>query len=348
MTIENLPHRKNNFNLIRFCAAAAVVVSHSFSLCNGPGPKEPLYDALGFSLGIAAVYVFFAISGFFIAKSFDSRTSNIDFIVARALRIFPGLLAAGLFAAFVIGPLFTSHSLSDYLSNSATWTYTPLSLSMVWWRDSLPGVFEENPISRQVNGPLWTLYYEAFCYASLFVLGCMRLLRTATFPVTFVVYLLAYVYAVNSGRAYFYALLSLPFMIGVGLYLYRHLLPVRGYICAALLSMSSLAIMLELEIRELFVVTLSYCSLWLGFANIPFLGLYNRLGDYSYGIYIYGYPLQQALAASTPGIEPLAMSILALAASAFLAATSWHLIERPALLWRRRLETMINRIAPLE
>src|SRR5687767_8279407 len=78
--------RDNNYNLIRMVAASSVLVSHSWPISLGPDTIEPLKKLTGFSLGTIAVFVFFAVSGFFITKSFDRRDSFLSFMMARILR----------------------------------------------------------------------------------------------------------------------------------------------------------------------------------------------------------------------------------------------------------------------
>ena len=58
---------------------------------------------------------------------------------------------------------------------------------------------------------------------------------------------------------------------------------------------------------------------------------YNRLGDYSYGLYIYAFPVQQTLAALIPGISIMQMLLGSTVLTLLLAVLSWHLIERRAL-----------------
>ena len=79
--------RDNNFNLLRILAAGAVLVSHAYPISLGPGTPEPLYHTLGMTLGTLAVLTFFAISGYFISRSFHSRSSVLDFVVARMLNL---------------------------------------------------------------------------------------------------------------------------------------------------------------------------------------------------------------------------------------------------------------------
>lgn len=85
--------RQNNFNLLRIIAALAVLVSHAYPIALGPGTPEPLAGVLGINLGEVAVLMFFAISGYFISRSFHNKRSILEFVVARILRIYPALLA---------------------------------------------------------------------------------------------------------------------------------------------------------------------------------------------------------------------------------------------------------------
>jgi peptidoglycan/LPS O-acetylase OafA/YrhL len=109
--------RNNNFNLIRMLAATAVLISHSYPLALGSNAVEPLFSWLGISLGELAVITFFCVSGFFISLSRDRAPGNLDFFSARFLRIYPGLTLVLLISVFVIGPIFTTLSTSEYLSS---------------------------------------------------------------------------------------------------------------------------------------------------------------------------------------------------------------------------------------
>ena len=78
---------------------------------------------------------------------------------------------------------------------------------------------------------------------------------------------------------------------------------------------------------------MSYAFLWLAF-NLPF-SRFDAKGDYSYGTYIYAFPVQQALALS--GVQEdgwtayFAWSLVVTAALAFL---SYRLVEAPCLRWK--------------
>lgn len=334
MSIESLPtDRQNHFNLLRMIAASAVIVSHSFPLSEGEGTVEPLQRMLGFTLGAAAVKLFFAISGYFILMSFARRRSNFDFIAARVLRIFPGLAVMAILLTFAMGPAFTTEPLPDYIR--AAWPYVPRTISLAFIRINLPGVFEGNPFPIAVNGSLWTLTVEVLAYAGLFALGVSGLLKRAFFPFVIAAYAVAYATVWYRGMTPI-ASLSLPFMVGMTCYLYRQQHKLDGRLTAALVCVATIPTLLGHPIDELWSIALAYAGLWLGFLHAPTLNRYNRLGDYSYGTYIYAWPIQQMLAASLPGIAPLQMMPIALLAAFACGALSWHLVEKPALQLRRR------------
>src|SRR6516164_10015022 len=109
--------RHNNFDALRLVAAASVVFSHSFLIAEGTQDHEPLIWLTGNQsiLGLAGVFVFFAISGFLVTQSFEETGNAWRFLAKRALRIFPGLFITTLLSAFVLAPLVTTLPLGSYL-----------------------------------------------------------------------------------------------------------------------------------------------------------------------------------------------------------------------------------------
>jgi peptidoglycan/LPS O-acetylase OafA/YrhL len=331
---DGLAHgRDNNFNLIRMLAASAVVVSHSFPLPQGHW-TEPFIN-MGFTLGGAAVAVFFALSGFLIFKSFERRPSIVEFAVARILRIVPALAVVAILTAFVVGPLFTRLPLADYFGDRHSWQYVPQVLSLRWLPGSLPGLFELNP-RPQANGPLWTLYYEVACYICLGLAGLVGMLKPRYFPFLLLLYAAAYVILLRQtgprqADAWNYAYLSLPFAVGMIVYRYRGAVPAHFGLVVALGLAAAAATYCDVLGPELRLVALAYLALWAARAESPILLRYNRLGDYSYGVYIYGWPIQQMAVSLYPDIHPLLLIAVALPAATLCGAISWYFIERPAL-----------------
>ncbi|ROH86289.1 acyltransferase [Pseudomethylobacillus aquaticus] len=160
--------RDNNFNLVRAVAALAVLITHSFALAIGSGDAEPFKANLGMTIGSIAVDIFFITSGFLVTSSLLNRQSIVEFIRARALRIFPALLVMLFLTVFVLGVIFTSLPISDYFSSTKTYVYLAKCATLFTGVTyHLPGVFEDNPYKNTVNGSLWTLPKEVRMYAIL-------------------------------------------------------------------------------------------------------------------------------------------------------------------------------------
>src|SRR3954453_4734939 len=105
--------------------------------------------------------MFFAMSGFLIARSWSEDPEPGRYALKRALRLLPALAVAVAFTTFVVGPLFTTLSLADYLTDPQTWFYFVRASLLVTISGHLPGVFGENVYPNAVNGSLWTLRGEA-------------------------------------------------------------------------------------------------------------------------------------------------------------------------------------------
>lgn len=333
------PDRNNNFNLLRILAAVAVLVSHAYPISFGPGTAEPLDHVLGMSLGTLAVLSFFAISGYFISQSFHNSRSVIDFVTARILRIYPGLLTVLVLTVFCLGPVFTTSDLVTYFSDRQTLLYIPRNLILWRLQYELPGVFRDNVYPAAINGSLWTLVYEVGCYAMVAAIGLLGLtLNRRRFLGFVTAYGVCYVAAIPLLRGSHdhlailrnVHLLSLPFLIGMSLFHFREQLPPRLPTLMILGTASALAYG-SVWFHELFVLAWSYGIFYLGFLKYQPLQVYNRLGDYSYGMYIYAFPIEQIVAALYKECTPLTMIMLSLPLTLFFAILSWHGIEKRAL-----------------
>lgn len=330
--------RDNNFNLLRMIAASAVLVSHAYPLALGGSAMEPLAEVAPTNLGRLAVAVFFAVSGFFITKSFDRRQSLIRFGTDRVLRIMPGLFVVLILSVAVLGPLFTVLPSGSYWSAWETWTYLPRNLSLYRLQWALPGVFAANPLGA-VNGSLWTLSVEVDCYVMVVVVGLSSLLSTYRFAVFLVGYGGCYAaLRLWSTDAHVAVLceLSFPFVIGMASYVYRDRVPISFTILLSGVALALLARGTPVY-HELFVVTLSYAAFCFGGLQWRWLRRYNLLGDYSYGMYIYAFPIEQAVVALLPHPSPIATMAVAFAVTLVLAVLSWRLVEQPMLAQRHRV-----------
>jgi peptidoglycan/LPS O-acetylase OafA/YrhL len=335
--------RQNNFDALRLVAAVSVVFSHSFLIAEGTQNNEPLIRLTGNQsiLGLVGVFVFFAISGFLVTQSFEETGHPWRFLAKRALRIFPGLFVATALSAFVLAPVVTTLWPRVYLLRPEPYEYVVGNTLLDQTVHELPGVmFVNNPIGLEINGSLWTLRLEFVMYLMVLLLGVLRLLtvRTALLLVAFGMLCLHFNMLDELEKwGWFFQLLSDWgwlvgfFAAGMVLYKLRHTRIFDGRV--ALVALAGLVLSVPLrQFILLFPVFGCYLALWLALTpRLPVIPA-ARLGDLSYGIYIYGWPAEQGviwlLGRQAAWWQ---VFLLALPAAAALAFLSWHLVERPAL-----------------
>ncbi len=348
-----LAHDRNAFNLIRLVCATAVIFSHAHDLTLQDIWQDATVRWLGVPVATVAVYVFFVLSGFLVTMSYDRRRDPAAFIRARALRILPGLWVMLLVSVPVLGLLFSPLSFGDFLSAPRTTTYfvSNAILSNAFYlptANTLPGVFEANPVAGVINGSLWTVAIEVQCYVVLLVAamaGCI--LNRSRFLILATLFLLIFL-LFPSGIFILTGLvrrLALPFLFGIAAYVFRARLPLSG-VLAVLAMVVALAlptgmvtpslVQPALNLAELKTVAVQlafgYAALVFAFRAPAAVTRFSAsLPDLSYGIYIYAFPVQQAIVATGLGTTPMTNLALSLAVTVPLAALSWYLVEKPAL-----------------
>lgn len=332
-------HRANNFDFVRIVAALCVLVSHQYAL-NGL-PEPALFNVE--SLGGLGVLIFFSISGYLVAQSWQADPHLLRFAARRLLRIWPGFAVAVVLCAVVLGPIVSSLGWVDYFRHPFFGDYF-LNLRFNL-RDELPLRFEGNALPTAVNGSLWTIPLELKCYAVLAVLGVAGLLRSRWIVAALTLLALA-AYAVAEPRgeriaAFFQLSIEGRFLLEFGLFFFAGatlwrldalntrrraiVLTAAGWLlglAALAVGHPVLAIWCALPVT---VITL-------GTASLPYLRRAGRFGDLSYGLYIYAFPVQQTLIwllkDRLPWSAVLALTVLSTLALAF---ASWHLVEKMAL-----------------
>ncbi len=346
---DRLSGRDNNLNLLRVLAATCVLVSHAYPISLGPKTVQPLQSTLGITLGGVAVAVFFVVSGMLVAQSWERSRTPQRFAVARVLRIFPGLAAVLILTAFLLGPTQTALPIGDYASRLETWTYVPRNLFLLSPQYPLPGVFEDQPYGSAINGSLWTLLHEVACYAALAALGLVGAFKAPrAFAAGAAAWILLSAAILAAGlisaesRVTNFLELSPYFAVGIAAYLLRD--KIRLNVAWSLVACAMIVAARGSPVfRTVFAIALGYIVLVLAFIPAGRIRTYNRLGDYSYGIYIYAFPMQQLFAHLMPGIAPLQNILLAFPATLLLAILSWHGIEKRSLGWRDRATLLLTR-----
>lgn len=356
---------KNNFDFIRLFAAFLVVYSHSFDLLNSPAlppvNSEPLTVFSNYRLtpGVLGVWIFFCISGYLITQSLTRSRDYKTYFVKRSLRIFPALIIDLLIAVFIWGALVTTLSLREYFSNPETYRYLQ-NVFLYKIILNLPGVFVNNPHSDIVNGSLWTLPQEFACYIGLALLHRASILKSRVAYAIFYFSSLAIGFFILNTRFFeaaipgtnfvFNTLFVLSAFFGAGtlFYLFRDKIPFKASVALILLCVWLASLHFNLPIYFNYLC-LPYVVLWFVFEpRLPFHQA-SKYGDFSYGIYIYSFPVQQTIIYYLENdLTVLEMIFLSFLFTVPLAMLSWFLVEKKALQIKDKLfENRPNAAPPL-
>ncbi len=337
-----LQRANNNLDVFRLVAATAVIVGHSYVLAPAAGEVDLVRRLVGFTYsGALAVKVFFFLSGLVCANSLLDKRGALAFVAARAFRIFPALLFTLVLTVFVLGPALSALAPSEYLTDRHTWRYLVGNAALRTEYD-LPGVFLANPYPKAVNGSLWTLRHEVGAYLGLLAgaslgllyrrwiatVACALVMADALLPAPLLFRWL--------GENPEIRLLPSCFAAGALLAVHRDV--VRPRARWALVGAAVFAALRGTHLGEpAFLAAIFALLLWLGgtravrAARIP--------ADFSYGVYLWGFPVAQVLAARLAAWGPHFNCLATIALVLPLAALSWFAIEKPAIGLGKRVVT---------
>ncbi|MFY0731621.1 acyltransferase family protein [Pseudomonas sp. NFX15] len=328
----------NNADLLRLVAACAVIWGHAYALVPGSVTTEPIRELLGFDYsGSLAVEFFFFLSGILVTHSWINNSSPLHFILARFFRVFPAILVSAIACMLILGPMLTTLPLNSYFAYGSTFVSI---LRHPYVEYSLPGVFEHSSYPL-TNGSIWTIRYELIMYAMLLAAGLCgvfrhRLLATVALIAVLVtslffpqsIELIGLMNVDIGGR------LPAFFAFGALLALYKDqtyidFRVVCGLILFAWICRHGPAF--QFAFYPAFLMT----ALWL-MTTEPIKAL--RLpGDFSYGVYVFGWPIQQVMATEFPQFGIHGNQAVTIAASLALASISWFIVEKPCIGYGRQL-----------
>lgn len=345
---ELLKAEANNFTAVRLLLASSVIYSHSYWSTTGVEGRDDLTDYLGASVGTCAVYGFFFLSGFLVYPSLLRLESSARFLLARFTRLWPGLAVATILTVLG-GWTMTSTPGLAYLIGD-TIDFIASNLSFLRGHYTLTGVRCGTELCN-VNGSLWTLPWEARCYLVLALLGVLGLARPSIMVRFVLPSTLAFVIiwnidsvphwvgnAFGHGPAYmigqFQQLWGL-FALGIAAFLLHRRLILSWWILGGLLLVNFMMVRTP-QAPQALKVLVGYGVLCLGFLTARNGSFSGRWPDYSYGTYIYAFPIMVAVHAIWPAASRWALAASTLAATIPVAMLSWHLVERPALDLLRR------------
>ncbi len=280
----------------------------------------------------------FMISGYLITKSWNKNPNIFSYFWKRILRIYPGLIVSILFSTFVIGPLVSSLDPLEYFKNI---DIPNVLIYMATLRQKyLPGVFSQNIYPNSVNGSLWTLIGETTMYIVTAVIGLLGIFKKKWFLLIFI---LAEIILYNIGIHHFneneircmYIIFNVNnvtyYLIGACYYLYGDKIQYRKdiFIFALILWIISFGT----EFFEIVsYISIPYIVFHLAFIPTKYLKTLTERGDFSYGLYIYAFPIQQTLVhLFQNNITSLKLFVFSYPITFLFAFLSWNLVEKRAL-----------------
>ena len=321
-------------------AQATMTVNHAAITGN---PNAHQLTGLGRPITLSYLPMFFALSGFLVTGSALRTGRLVPFLGLRVLRLLPALFVEVTLSAIILGGIFTQLPLSQYYSSPMFWSYFLNIIGDIHF--FLPEVFTSNN-TNVVNSNLWTLPWELQCYivmSAMIVTGLLFRRNVLAVLVGLVTVALIYASLVE-GFQVVPAQVEGPtlvyyFVVGVLMFLWRDKFVFHE---GLFLASAVLCYILMMSPQTVFIypILLIYITVFIGLFPFPQFRLIKS-GDYSYGIYLYGFPVTQALFAvslllgfSLRG-NLAVFAPLAVLATAVFAALSWHGVEKHCLKLKR-------------
>ena len=343
--LDATQNRPTGFDYLRLTLAVSIIVWHSVLVSYGPsaeiyfwtGPPRPLICFL--------LPAFFALSGFLVAGSLE-RNRIPEFLTLRIMRIFPALTVEVLISALILGPLLTTVQWREYFSSSVLFRYFLNVTGDIHYY--LPGMFANNPTADMVNVQLWTIPLELYCYAAITVFAVLGITKRSPwlFVLTFAMALLVTAlpqFGWTDLPPFGPLKLSLifSFLFGVSLYILRRRISFSRPLFFIAVS-AYWAFSMNQNFVYLSPLPLAYMTVFLGLQNPP-RTLFVRGADYSYGVYLYGFPLQQAICYLFPSYRIWYVNALSGVALALVAAyLSWTFVESKVLDHKKRVVSFVS------
>jgi peptidoglycan/LPS O-acetylase OafA/YrhL len=333
-------HRNNNFDAVRILAALVVIFGHAHPLSGATDAT-----VLGNAVQSIAVKIFFVVSGFLVAKSWQADPHLVRYLMRRGMRLIPGLALVLFLTVFVLGPMSTELTVPDYFKSRAPFYYFIYNI-FLYPAYSLPGVFLGNPYPGAVNGSLWSLPVEVFMYLLLPMLFALTLKNRV--PGMFIALTCAMCCMALEYLAYTSTHVQI-IVWGTGL---RSVADVGPYFfVGSLYALTSMKRWLDAPIalfviavaalfqpksylaqQIILLIALPYAVLSFATLATPLVSRVGLWGDPSYGIYLYGFPIQQAFFhLMGRGMGVTINAVLASIVALLFGYGSWHVIEKRVL-----------------
>jgi peptidoglycan/LPS O-acetylase OafA/YrhL len=330
----------NNFDFLRLLFASLVIIHHAFPL-SGKLLNDPTFFWSGEQLSIGTISVgsFFAISGYLILGSLNRSKNLLDYFSKRLIRLYPGLIVMLVFTFLLV--LLIDHTL---IKTNSFWSYFKSRSILYGSQFSIENLFVENPYTGVINGSLWTLGYEFTCYAMIASLYYFRKNLRIQEILTFALFALFYSLYNLKISFHFLSRLYLDsskffefgtfFIAGMIMYYYKNNIKKITYSIIFLILLASV----YFNIFRFFFPLIAVLVISFGRDSTKYINLIgSKIGDLSYGIYIYGFIIQQTLMHYF-NLNWILLTIISFVITFLLASLSWKFVEKPALKFKTLLK----------
>ncbi|MBQ7046100.1 MAG: acyltransferase [Clostridia bacterium] len=327
---ESTIKKSENLALMRFFASIFVILGHSYAISGSPLKYDFVYRGTGeiISLGGICVSLFFICSGYLITRSMGRVDKFLPYIKARLKRLVPPL-AFVVVLTVIAGIFLTTVSVKEYFTSSKTYVY--LLNAVMLTNQYLPGVFENNVFGPSVNGALWTLPVELACYVACYIFYKTKLLNPKRFYFTAPIVVLALVFEGYIPSVFGDMVRPCAFFyVGMLYYVYREKIVLN----VKLLPVVILALVGAFFVKPLIIPALivlwpyALFTIWFALPQCP--KLLGKTGDISYGIYLWGFFVQQTLVFLWGGSMPQIINFcLSAVISIVLGTVTFLITEKP-------------------
>lgn len=344
--------KENAFDVLRLIFALLVIYTHSFVLFTTNKSDIVVTLSKGqIDSATFAVWGFFVISGFLITQSLLASESYLIYFIKRALRIFPAFFISLLLSAIILGPLVSNLNITEYFlgnqgANPFDFIWKNITFNIFGYAWAIRDVFLNNPFPIGINGSMWTLKHEVACYSFLVVLGALGVIKRSFFLllstlITLILVILTTGFGIilsNLPETWWilnivefprFLIFLFLFQLGAVFYCYRDKIFFNNFLLFV-------AVFIIFPLNYFGIIKYWVLLIWPGL--VIYLGtcfnenIVKKYGDFSYGVYIYAFPIQQALAFILFGkVNIYIYMLLAYGATLAISALSWRFIEKPAL-----------------
>lgn len=340
----------NNFGALRLIFASLVILSHSPELIDGNATREILHQLFGtMTFGGLAVDGFFLISGYLITASYQNSRSLLQYFAKRIYRIYPGFIIASLVSIFIFAPLSGGVGL---ITNLALIDLIKIPIKILFlqtpWVD---GAFSTNEV-KVLNGSLWTIQYEFFCYICIPLL--LLLVKKHKFLLVPTLASMIYLYCsithmhfvINQTMhisLFFIARFIVAFSVGMSFYLYKDRIAWNKKISAfcGILMVACLLNMHLAELGSIFFGGYLMFNLALNYKN-QLLNSIGSTNDISYGVYLYAFPFQNLMIQYNSQITPWQLTSYSILFAYLAGFVSWNLVEKPFIALKKQAMPSIH------